>query len=306
MATQRPDTVRKPSDSGARTLIARIKRDETLQLVLSNTKIRFGGAIFVFMFTIAIFAPFLAPMDPDAQNLLGRLEPPGTTVDGFSHILGTDNFGRDVLSRLIYGARMSMYIGFSVIAIAVTLGTTLGLIAGYYRGWVDDVIMRVVDIKMAFPLVVLAIAVVAVLGASANNLILALGIVLWSSPARIVRAETLKLGQLDYVAALKAIGVRDNYIMFREIFPNLMSSLMIVATAELAAAILLEAGLSFLGLGVPPPTATWGEMLNQGRAFVFNAWWLAVFPGLAIFVTVLAINMLGDGLRDTLDPRLRM
>ncbi|MCZ6613492.1 MAG: ABC transporter permease [Thaumarchaeota archaeon] len=306
MANQRPVTVHKPSDSSPRQRIARLRRNETLQLVLSNAKIRFGGVIFLFMFAVAISAPFLAPADPNDQNLLGRLEPPGTVVDGFNHRLGTDNFGRDVLSRLMFGARMSLYIGFSVIAIAVTLGTTLGLVAGYYRGWVDDVIMRVVDIKMAFPLVVLAIAVVAVLGASANNLILALGIVLWSSPARIVRAETLKLGQLDYVAALKAIGVRDRYIMFKEIFPNLMSSLMIVATAELAAAILLEAGLSFLGLGVPPPTATWGEMLNQGRAFVFNAWWLAVFPGLAIFVTVLAINMLGDGLRDTLDPRLRM
>lgn len=306
MAAKRPQTVRKPSDSSLNQIIARIKRNETLELVLSNTKIRFGGTIFVFMFAIAIFAPFIAPMDPDEQNLLGRLEPPGTVIDGFNHRLGTDNFGRDVLSRLVFGARMSMYIGFSVIAIAVTLGTTLGLISGYYRGWVDDLIMRIVDIKMAFPLVVLAIAVVAVLGASANNLILALGIVLWSSPARIVRAETLKLSQLDYVAALKAIGVRDSYIMFKEILPNLMSSLMIVATVELAAAILLEAGLSFLGLGVPPPTATWGEMLNQGRAFVFSAWWLAVFPGLSIFVTVLAVNMLGDGLRDTLDPRLRI
>jgi peptide/nickel transport system permease protein len=209
-----------------------------------------------------------------------------------------------VLSRLLYGARISLFVGVSAVIISSVLGVPLGLIAGYYGGWLDDVLMRLGDIQLAFPILVLAIAVLAVLGASLGNVLLVLGISGWITFARIARGETLSLKERDFVEAARAIGVPDRCVLWRHILPNVLSSITVVATFSVARVIIAEASLSFLGLGVPPPTPSWGAMLDEGRNYITTAWWLALFPGLAILILVLGINLVGDWVRDILDPRM--
>ena len=255
----------------------------------------------------AILAPRVAPYDPILQEITLRLKPPGWSLpEGRTFLLGTDHLGRDILSRLIFGARISLVIGLSAVAVAGTLGTLIGLVAGYRGGRVDDFCMRLTDTMLAMPFILLALAVIAVLGPSLQNIIFVLGITSWVSYARIVRAEVLTLRTREFVAAARVLGGGGSRIVFRHLLPNVLTPVIVIATLEVARMIILESALSFLGLGVQPPTPTWGGMLADGRAYLSTAWWLATFPGLSIMLTVLGINLLGDWLRDVLDPRLQL
>jgi len=260
-----------------------------------------GVAILAVVVVAAVFAPVLAPYDPAAVNVVDRLKPP--LVDG--HLLGTDALGQDVLSRVIYGARVSLVVGFAAVAISGLLGIALGLVAGYYGRLVDDVIMRLADIQLAFPTIILYVAVMAVLGPGLLKLIAVIGVVGWVQYARIERGMVLATKQLDYVDAARTLGVPDHSILLRHILPNTLGPITVVASFGLATTIVTEASLSFLGLGVPPSVPSWGSMLSDGRDYLRNGWWVATFPGIAITLTVLAINLLGDWLRDELDPLLR-
>lgn len=255
----------------------------------------------------AALGPLLAPFDPNRQNLVLRLaDPLAAGPDGDVFWLGSDGLGRDVLSRLLYGARISLLVGFAAIAVGGTVGILAGLVSGYFGGWVDDVIMRIGDIQLAFPFILLAILFLVVLGSGVWNLILVLGIGQWVTYARIVRADTLSLREKEFVEAARALGDSTTSIIFRTILPNILAPLTVIASFNVASVILSEAALSFLGLGVPPSVPTWGSMLAESRdTLVANKWWLAVFPGVAIMLTVLSFNILGDWLRDFLDPRLR-
>jgi peptide/nickel transport system permease protein len=254
----------------------------------------------------AVFAPWLSPHDPNLQSLRLRLRPPIWLPGGDpAHLLGTDPLGRDILSRIIFGARISMLVGVSTVLIQALIGVTAGIISGYYRGAVDNVIMRVADVQQAIPFLVLVVAVAAVVGPSMLNTIVILGIIGWVTYGRIVRGQVLTLVQQEYVTAAKALGGRDLRIMRKHVLPNLVAPITVVATLTVSTMILVEASLSFLGLGVPPPAATWGGMVADGRNYLVTAWWVSVLPGIAIFMTVLAINLVGDWLRETLDPALR-
>ncbi len=255
----------------------------------------------------AALGPWLAPFDPNRQNLVLRLaDPMAAGPDGGTFWLGSDALGRDVFSRLLYGARVSLTVGFAAIAVGGTIGIVAGLLAGYFGGWVDDVVMRLGDIQLAFPFILLAIMFLVVLGSGVWNLILVLGIGQWVTYARIVRADTLSLREKEFVEAARALGDSTPSIIFRTILPNILAPLTVIASFNVASVILSEAALSFLGLGVPPSVPTWGSMLAESRdTLVANKWWLAVFPGVAIMLTVLSFNILGDWLRDFLDPRLR-
>jgi len=257
---------------------------------------------------IALFGPQLSPKDPNRQDLKVRLQEPGiaNSEGEVDFLLGTDGLGRDIFSRLIYGTRVSIAVGFVAVAIGGTLGTMLGLIAGYFGGRVDDLIMRVADIQLAFPFILLAIMVLVVLGQGVLNLVLVLGIGQWVTYARMSRGETISQRDKEYVEAARALGMGDVRIMFRSIFPNILAPLIVIASFNVASVILAEASLSFLGLGVPQSVPTWGAMLAESRdQMIGGKWWLAIYPGLAIMVTVLSLNILGDWLRDFLDPRLR-
>ena len=255
----------------------------------------------------AAFGPALAPFDPNRQNLVLRLaDPMSSGPDGSVFWLGSDVLGRDVLTRLLYGARVSLLVGIAAIAVGGTIGIVAGLLSGYFGGWVDDVIMRLGDIQLAFPFILLAIMFLVVLGSGIWNLILVLGVGQWVTYARIVRADTLSLREKEFVEAARALGDSTTSIIFRTILPNILAPLTVIASFNVASVILSEAALSFLGLGVPPSVPTWGSMLAESRdTLVANKWWLAVFPGVAIVLTVLSFNILGDWLRDFLDPRLR-
>jgi peptide/nickel transport system permease protein len=254
---------------------------------------------------VAAFAPALAPSDPVKNRLLDRLTPPMWAQGGNPrHPLGTDTLGRDVLSRLLHGARISLTVGLAAVLVAGVVGVGLGLVAGYRGGWADDLLMRLGDIQLAFPVLLLGVVVIAVLGASLINIILVLGASGWVTYARIARGETLSLKERDFVAAARALGAPARHVVVRHLLPNLLPSLMVVATFSVARTIIAEASLSFLGLGLPPPAPSWGAMLDEGRNYVTTGWWLALFPGLAILVLVLAINLCGDWLRDALDPRI--
>ncbi len=264
-----------------------------------------GVVVVVVTTVLAVLAPAVAPADPIKNSLLDRLTPPMWTAGGTArHPLGTDTLGRDVASRLLYGARVSLVVGFAAVVIAGAVGVLLGTVAGYYRGWLDDVLMRVGDIQLAFPLLVLAIGVLSVLGASVLNVILVLGVGGWVQYARIVRGETLSLTQREFVEAARALGAADRHIVWRHLLPNILPPVTVVATFSVARVIIAEASLSFLGLGIPPPAASWGAMLDEGRNYITTGWWLALFPGVAILLLVLGINLVGDWLRDILDPRL--
>ena len=256
---------------------------------------------------VAAFGPWLAPVDPARQSIVSRLAAPLTAdPQGMTHWLGSDVLGRDVLSRLLYGARISLLVGLAAITVGGAIGILVGLLAGYFGGWVDDVTMRLADMQLAFPFILLAIMFLVVLGPGVGNLILVLGIGQWVTYARIVRAETLSLREKEFVEAARALGDSTASILFRTILPNIVAPLTVMASFNVASVILTEAALSFLGLGVPPSVPTWGSMLAESRdTLLANKWWLAVFPGLAIMLTVLSFNIMGDWLRDVLDPRLR-
>lgn len=267
-----------------------------------------GALIFGVFCLVAVLAPFLAPHDPAHQNLERRLAPPiGLGLKGASseHPLGNDNLGRDILSRLLVGSRVSLVVGISTILLASVVGSLVGAAAGFYRGVLDNVVMRLVDIWMAFPSLLLAIAFGAALGSGLGNLILALSLAIWVVFCRVVRAEVLSIRERDYVAAAQAIGASDWRIIVRHVLPNVLAPILVISTLQMGVVIISEASLNFLGVGVQSSVPTWGGMLADGREFMRDAWWLATFPGIVISVVVLSVNLLGDGLRDALDPRLR-
>jgi peptide/nickel transport system permease protein len=258
-----------------------------------------GGAIILVILLMAVFAGVLTDIDPNKLAVAKRLRPPSA-----EHIMGTDEFGRDVFSRLLYGARLSMTIGLSVVAISTVFGTLLGLVAGYYRA-ADNVIMRIMDGMMAFPDILLAIAMMASLGPSVANVVISLGTVCTPRVARVVRSAALTIRETEYVEAARAVGVRPGAILLKHVLPNAVSPIIVQATFTFANSVLAEASLSFLGVGVPPYVPSWGMMLSSARSYMVQASWMMIWPGLAIVVTVLGLNLLGDGLRDMLDPRLR-
>jgi len=254
---------------------------------------------------VAIFAPWLAPYDPNQQNLLGRLKPPGTVSRSFHYWLGSDELGRDLLSRVIHGARISLIVAFASVVLSGVVGTTLGMIAGYRRGWVEIAVMRVVDVFLSIPAILLAIITVAVLGTGIVNVIMVLALTRWPRYARIAYSQTLSVANMPYVRLSALMGASAPRVLFRHVLPNIVGAVSVVATLEFGLMILFEAGLSFLGLGVQPPTASWGAMLSTGRNYVATAWWVATLPGACLFVLVLAVNLTGDAVRDRLDPRHR-
>lgn len=256
---------------------------------------------------VAIAGPAIAPMDPNRQNIMLRLAAPlDEGPRGQIFLMGSDALGRDAFSRLLYGARVSLLVGVAAILVGGTLGVTAGLVSGYFGGWIDDVLMRLGDIQLAFPFILLAIMFLVVLGPGLFNLIVVLGIGQWVTYARIVRAQTLSLREKEFVEAARAMGDSTASIIFRTILPNIVAPLTVIASFNVASVILAEAALSFLGLGVPSDVPTWGSMLAQSRdQLIANKWWLAIFPGLAIVFTVLSFNIMGDWLRDFLDPRLK-
>lgn len=259
------------------------------------------------IFTIAgIAAPILTPYDPVRNDLTNALQPPFWTSDGsFDHPLGTDNFGRDIVARILYGARVSLLVATIAIAITVMIGTTIGIAAGYLGGWVDSVLMRIVDVALTLPMILVALVLSIAVGPSLTNLVVVIGVLLWPRLARLVRGETLLLKHQDYVRYAVAIGIPGWRVALRHAFPNVLPTVLVLATLEIGHVILLEASLSFLGAGIPQPQASWGSMIENGRALVATGWWVALFPGLAIMFVVLSSNSLGDWLRDHLDPRTR-
>ncbi|MFN2383012.1 MAG: oligopeptide ABC transporter permease [Gemmatimonadota bacterium] len=261
-----------------------------------------GLAIMALLYWVTLLAPYLAPYDPNAQGdiVLTRFLDPSAT-----HLFGTDKFGRDILSRMLYGARISLTIGFLAVAISISLGTLVGAVAGYFRGWVDTAIARVIDMLLSIPRLVLLLVVIAIFQPSIWLIIAVLGLTGWEGSARIVRGQFLQLREQEFVQASRALGYSDARIIRRHILPNTLAPIIVIATLNIGNTILLEAALSFLGLGVQPPTASWGSMVSDGRDAMITAWWISTFPGLAIVLTVVSFNLLGDGLRDALDPRLR-
>jgi peptide/nickel transport system permease protein len=267
----------------------------------------FGLSVLLLMSGAAVLAPQLAPWDPGRQMLLKRLKPPMWQERGLrEHPLGTDHLGRDILSRILHGGRISLGVGLTAVSLSAVIGVTLGLLAGFFGGRADALIMRVVDVFLAIPYILLAMGVVFAIGPSLLNVILVMGATRWVQFARIVRADVLSIREREFVAGARARGNRGLRLLLRHVLPNALTPIIVVATLELAFMIIYESALSFLGLGVQPPTPTWGWMLADGRNYIGTAWWLATFPGLAIMLTVLAVNLLGDWLRDTLDPRLKV
>jgi peptide/nickel transport system permease protein len=267
---------------------------------------QFGWAVLILLVLMAAGAPLLAPHDPLEQRLERRAGAPTLSLAGPGLFpLGNDQLGRDMLSRLIYGGRVSLVVGLTVVLLGGALGIGLGLLAGYFGGWPERIIMRLADIQLAFPFILLALSIIAVLGPSFQNLIVVLVLSSWVSYARIIRAEVLSLREREFVQAARTLGAGSGRIIVRHILPNVAAPAIVIATLELARVVILEAALSFLGLGIQPPTPSWGRMLADGRDFVATAWWLATFPGLAILLLVLSVNLVGDWLRDYLDPRLR-
>lgn len=262
------------------------------------------GVVTVALAMVAL-APIVAPMDPLDQDVTARLLGPLVASDRGLHLLGTDALGRDIASRIVHGARVSVLVGVASVAVAGTIGVLLGLASGYAGGRWDAGIMRVADVQLALPFLVLALALVAAVGPSLPNLIAVLGITGWVLYARVVRSETLSLREREFVTAARAVGATGVRTVLRHILPNVTSAIIVVATLQVARMILFEASLSFLGVGVPPPTPTWGGMISDGRAYISVAWWVSTLPGLALFLTVLGVTLVGDRLRDVLDPRVR-
>lgn len=257
-----------------------------------------GGIVVLIILLTALLAPYIATQPYSRQSLRDRLSPPSR-----DHLLGTDGYGRDVFSRVIWGSRISLQIGFGAAGLALLIGVILGATAGYYGGRIDAVIMRFTDIMMCIPALFLALTVIALFGASMRNTMIVIGVIYWTRTCRIVRGEFLSLRKRDFTEAARALGVKDHRIIFVHLIPNALAPIIVQGTLFIAQVILIESGLSFLGLGAQPPTPSWGNMLTEGYKFLNIAWWIATFPGLAILTTVLAFNLLGDGLRDAFDPR---
>lgn len=268
--------------------------------LLGNRRIAIGVGVLLVMYLIGLLAPWLAPADPNAQILLDRLKPPSA-----AHPLGTDSLGRDILSRAIWATRITLSVSLVAMLITIVVGATFGLVAGFLGGAVDMVLMRLTDMLMAFPIFILLITIVAIYGSSLSLLILFLGLTAWPLTARTIRAEVLSLKHRDYIDAARLNGASTTRILWFHVLPGVISVIVVAATLRVATVILIESGLSYFGLGVTPPTPTWGNMASEGRLFLETAWWITTFPGLLIVVTVLAYNLLGDGLRDELDPRRR-
>jgi len=277
-----------PTRSGQRRFWRRLRRER---------KALVGLILVALLGVVAIFGPALAPYDPEADDF-ELFAPPS-----LDHPFGTDSFGRDILSRMAAGTQVSFTVGISVALLSMVVGVTLGLIAGYFGGWVDSLIMRFMDLLWAFPEIILAVGMVAVFGAGIRNIIIAVAVAYLDDFARVVRAEVLRLREEDYTLAARSMGASHGRVMLRHILPNTLAPIIVQATFAVGLGILAESGLTFLGLGVSPSTPTWGLTLNEGRDFIRQAWWISVFPGVAIMVTVLGLNLLGDGLRDTLDVR---
>jgi ABC-type dipeptide/oligopeptide/nickel transport system permease subunit len=266
-----------------------------------------AGLVMLLVVGSAVCAPLIAPYSPVTVDIQHRLGPPAWMDGGTrAHPLGTDQVGRDLLSRVIYGGRVSLVIGTAAVLVSSSIGVLLGLAAGYFAGRVDWTIMTVINVMLTFPFVLLALAVIAVLGPSLVNMIIVLGVADWPLYARVIRAETMAIREREFVLAGRALGMSHLRIVFRQILPNLVSVIVVIATLQVARVIILESFLSFLGLGVQPPTPAWGNMLGEGRVYMLNSWWIATFPGLAIFVTTLAINLMGNALRDWLDPHMKI
>jgi peptide/nickel transport system permease protein len=266
-----------------------------------------GGAVFVaLLIVVALAAPLIAPADPIRQSLRGRLAAPTLSgADGKAHLLGTDHLGRDVFSRVIYGARVSLLVGFAAVVVGGLVGATLGLLAGFRGGWTDSMIMTLADAQLAFPFILLAIGIIAVLGPSFPTLIVVIGLSGWVTYARVLRSQVLVLRSREFVDAIHALGGSVARVIARHVLPNVLSSLVVIATLELARAIVLEATLSFLGLGVQPPTPSWGGMVHEGREYLDSAWWISTAPGIVLMLTSIVVSRTGDWLRDLLDPTLR-
>lgn len=266
----------------------------------SRNKLSVLGAVTVLLLIIlSLFAPLISPYDPTAIDVHNVLSPPSK-----EHPLGTDELGRDLLSRIIWGSRVSLKVGFIAVGIAITAGIIIGAISGFYGGLVDTILMRFVDIMLAFPTFFLILAVISILEQSIFTIMVVIGLTNWMDVARLVRAEFLSLKEKDFVSAARAVGASDKRLIFRHILPNALSPVFVAATFGIAGAILIESGLSFLGLGVQPPEPSWGNILTAGKDNIEVAWWLSLYPGLAILITVLSYNLVGEGLRDALDPRL--
>jgi peptide/nickel transport system permease protein len=265
-----------------------------------------AGAFIGLLAVVALTAPLLAPHNPERGSLRARLKGPTLEApDGKAHLLGTDHLGRDVLSRIVFGTRVSLTIGFAAVAVGGIVGGLLGLVAGFRGGWVDEVVMTVADAQLAFPFILLAIGIIAVLGPSFPNLIVVVGLSGWVTYARVLRSQVLSLRQRDFVSAILGLGGSVPRVLVRHILPNVASTFMVIATLELARAIVLEATLSFLGLGIQPPTPSWGGMIHEGREYLDSAWWISVCPGVVLMITSLVVSRTGDWLRDVLDPTLR-
>lgn len=282
------------------------KRRSFASVLFSGWGTVVGAALVLLIGLCALLAPLIAPHDPNQQNLALNALPPAWLAGGNSaYLLGTDHLGRDVLSRLIWGSRVSTIVGLSVVLIGGSIGVSLGLIAGFFGGVVDEIIARIVDVQLAFPFVLLAVAIIGVLGPSLRTIILVLGVTSWVQYVRVVRADTLALKDREFVQAATAVGNSRARVLARHVLPNVTSSITVLGTFEIARTVILESALSFLGLGVSPDTPSWGTMLADGRQFLDTAWWMGTFPGFAIMLTVLGVNILGDGLRDALDPQTR-
>lgn len=269
-------------------------------------KVGIGGSLLLLFCLIALFAPLIAPHDPGEQVLENRLLPPAWHEDGsMEHILGTDHLGRDLASRIIYGSRISLLVAFTAVFFSGIIGCLLGLVSGYYRGWVDTVVGKLVEVFQSVPFLLMAIAMMAFMGQGLWNVILVLVINRWTQYTRVVRSEVLSLREREFVQAATSLGASGWRIILRHLLPNALNSITVIATFAVATVVLSEASLSYLGVGVPPEVPTWGAMLSEGRSYIYRAVWITLYPGLAIFLTVLSVNLLGDGLRDLLDPRKR-
>jgi len=261
----------------------------------------FGALIILSLALVAVIAPLIAPFNPNHQDILHRLEPPSR-----KHPLGTDDLGRDLLSRIIYGTRVSLLVGFVAVGIAIIIGSLLGLLSGYFGGWLDALIMRFVDIMLCFPTFFLILMVIAFLEPNIWNVMAVIGLTGWPGLTRLVRGECLSVREREFVQAAKVLGLSNIRVMFVHLLPNVIAPILVTATLGIGGAILTESALSFLGLGVQPPTPSWGNILTAGKDYITMAWWLSLYPGLAILITVLAYNLLGEGLRDVLDPRIML
>jgi ABC-type dipeptide/oligopeptide/nickel transport system permease subunit len=295
----RPAVVAGRAETGAswRSRLARQARRNPLMVV--------GAVMLTVLALSAIFAPLVAPADPLKTGFSTRVRPPAILGFESAFLLGSDNLGRDILSRLLYGGRISLALAAVAVAVSATIGVALGLVSGYFGGVIDDVIQRIVDVQLSFPIIMLAIAVIAAIGTSQGALVGVLVLAGWVIYTRTVRASVLAIKHQEFVQAARALGAGDARIIARHILPNVVAPIIVIATVQVATMILLESGLSFLGLGVQPPTPSWGTMLADGRDYLSNAWWISTIPGVAISLVVLSANMLGDGLRDVLDPNLR-